>query len=306
VAGLNAGLSPAREGESHSFSLRAPDGSERTVSLTSTRITRTPVQNVKSIPTSNGRVGYLLFNDHMATAEAQLIAAVNQFKGDGIVDLVIDMRYNGGGLLDIASELAYMVSSPAATTGTVFERMQFNSKNPFHLTAAQMVVPFRSTSRGFSVPAGQPLPQLGLSRVTVLTGPDMCSASESVVNSLRGVGVAVNLIGETTCGKPYGFYPEDNCGTTYFAIQFQGVNQQGFGDYGDGFAPTCAVADDFGHALGDPAEGLLAAALGFRATGACPVQGPSKAEAGRSKIEVGGVPYLIRSPLRENRLVTRP
>lgn len=306
VAGLNAGLSPAREGESHSFSLRAPDGSERTVSLTSARITRTPVQNVKSIPTSNGRVGYLLFNDHVATAEAQLISAVDQFKGDGIVDLVIDMRYNGGGLLDIASELAYMVSSPAATTGTVFERMQFNSKNPFHLTAAQMVVPFRSTSRGFSVPAGQPLPQLGLSRVTVLTGPDMCSASESVVNSLRGVGVAVNLIGDTTCGKPYGFYPQDNCGTTYFAIHFQGVNQQGFGDYGDGFAPTCAVADDFGHALGDPAEGLLAAALGFRATGACPVQGPSKAEAGRSKIEVGGVPYLIRSPLRENRLVTRP
>ena len=83
VAGLNAGLSPAREGESHSFSLRAPDGSERTVSLTSARITRTPVQNVKSIPTSNGRVGYLLFNDHMATAEAQLIAAINQFKGDG-------------------------------------------------------------------------------------------------------------------------------------------------------------------------------------------------------------------------------
>ena len=84
------------------------------------------------------------------------------------------------------------------------------------------------------------------------------------------------------------------------------MNFLGFGDYADGFAPTCAVADDFGHALGDPAEGLLAAALGFRATGACPVQGPSKAEAGRSKIEVGGVPYLIRSPLRENRLVTRP
>ena len=306
VAGLNAGLSPAREGESHSFNLRAPDGSERTVSLTSTRITRTPVQNVKSIPTPSGRVGYLLFNDHMATAEAQLIAAVNQFKGEGIVDLVIDMRYNGGGLLDIASELAYMVSLPAATTGTVFERMQFNSKNPFHLTAAQMIVPFRSTSRGFSTPAGQPLPQLGLSRVTVLTGPDMCSASESVVNSLRGVGVAVNLIGDTTCGKPYGFYPEDNCGTTYFAIHFQGVNQQGFGDYGDGFAPTCAVADDFGHALGDPAEGLLAAALGFRATGTCPVQGPSKAEAGRSKTEAGGVPYLIRPPTRENRIITRP
>ncbi|MDM0107218.1 S41 family peptidase [Variovorax sp. J22R24] len=306
VVGLNAGLSPAREGESHSFRLQATDGSERTVALTSTRITRTPVQNVKTIATATGPVGYLLFNDHVATAESQLIAAVNQLKGAGVVDLVIDMRYNGGGLLDVASELAYMVSSPAATTGTVFERLQFNSKNPFGLNAAQTIIPFRSTSRGFSTPAGQPLPQLGLSRVTVLAGPDTCSASESVVNSLRGVGVAVNLIGDTTCGKPYGFYPEDNCGTTYFAIQFQGVNQQGFGDYGDGLSPTCVVSDDFGHALGDPAEARLAAALGFRATGACPVPGPSKADAGRSKAGTGDMPYLIRPPARENRIITRP
>ena len=60
--------------------------------------------------------------------------------------------------------------------------------------------------------------------MTVLTGPDTCSASESVINGLRGVDVEVNLIGGPTCGKPYGFYPQDNCGTTYFAIQFQGVN----------------------------------------------------------------------------------
>ncbi|MDM0075693.1 S41 family peptidase [Variovorax sp. J2P1-59] len=306
VAGLNAGLVPAREGEAHSFRLRATDGSERTVSLMSARITRTPVQNATTLTTPSGSVGYLLFNDHTATAEALLIAAVNQFKRDNIVDLVIDMRYNGGGLLDIASELAYMVGSPAATTGTVFERLQFNSKNPFRLTAAQMTMPFRSTSRGLSSPAGQPLPQLGLSRVTVLAGRDTCSASESVVNSLRGVGVTVNLIGDTTCGKPYGFFPEDNCGTTYFAIQFQGVNQQGFGDYGDGFAPTCAVADDFGHALGDPAEARLAAALSFRATGACPVQRTSKADAGRTKAETGDMPYLIRPPARENRIITRP
>jgi carboxyl-terminal processing protease len=86
-------------------------------------------------------------------------------------------------------------------------------------------------------------------------------------------------VGATTCGKPYGFRPQDNCGTTYFAIQFRGVNQQGFGDYGDGFTPGgtgpggvpgCLVpADDFGHALGDPAEARLAAALRWRDTGGC-------------------------------------
>lgn len=303
---LNAGLAPKSEGESHSFKLRAPDGTERTLSLAAARVTRVPVQNVKTIASASGPVGYLQFNDHLATAEAALIAAFNQLQGAGVVDLVIDMRYNGGGLLDVASELASMVSSGGATTGAVFERLIFNSKNPFRLAPAQAIVPFHATSRGFSTPAGQPLPRLGLSRVTVLAGPDTCSASESVVNSLRGIGVTVNLVGGTTCGKPYGFFPQDNCGTTYFAIQFQGVNNQGFGDYGDGFAPTCAVADDFDHALGDPAEARLAAALSLRSTGACPAPGSSKTELALRKAEAQGAAYLVRSPARESRLVSPP
>ena len=79
---------------------------------------------------------------------------------------------------------------------------------------------------------------MNLSRVYVLTGGTTCSASESIINGLRGVDVEVIQIGSTTCGKPYGFYPEDNCGTTYFSIQFKGVNAAGFGDYADGFSPS--------------------------------------------------------------------
>ena len=103
------------------------------------------------------------------------------------------------------------------------------------------------------------------------------------LHGLRGVGVTVVQIGSQTCGKPYGFYPEDNCGTTYFSIQFKGVNALGFGDYTDGFVPQnataqnggvplpgCSVADDFGHALGDPAEARLAAALSYIQSGSCP------------------------------------
>ncbi|MDM0055267.1 S41 family peptidase [Variovorax fucosicus] len=307
TARLNAGLTPAKAGEQHGFKLGLPDGSTRSVTLTSANVTSTPVQNVKTIDTASGRVGYLQFNDHNEPAEAQLISAVNQFKTAGIADLVLDMRYNGGGLLAVASELAFMVATPAATQGRIFERLLFNDKNPFGLNPALGAVPFYGTTRGYSTTAGQALPQLGLSRVTVLTGPDTCSASESVVNSLRGVGVAVNLVGGATCGKPYGFYPQDNCGTTYFAIQFQGVNAQGFGDYGDGFAPTCAVADDFGHALGDPAEARLAAALSLRSGGACPAAGNTKtAIAGAAKTDVGDGPYLRRSPARENRVLDAP
>lgn len=267
---LNAALFPTAAGQTHNFQLQELDGSVRTVALTSAQITKVPVQNVETLGTSTGSVGYLLFNDVLQPSEAQLIAAMSKFKTDGIQDLVLDLRYNGGGLLDIASELAFMIASPAATTGAVFERLQFNRKNPFQLTEADTATPFHGQSLGFSTPQGQPLPQLGLTRVTVLTGAGTCSASESIINGLRGVNVQVNVIGNTTCGKPYGFFPQDNCGTTYFAIQFKGVNNQGFGDYPDGIAPTCVVADDFNHALGDPAEGLLGAALSYRANGLCP------------------------------------
>jgi hypothetical protein len=101
----------------------------------------------------------------------------------------------------------------------------------------------------------------------VLTTAGTCSASEAVINGLRGIDVEVNLIGGETCGKPYAFVPQPNCGTTYFAIQTQGVNNKGFGDYADGFQPTCKVDDDLDHALGDTSERLLAAALSYRANG---------------------------------------
>ncbi len=120
--------------------------------------------------------------------------------------------------------------------------------------------------------------------------------------------VEVIQIGGTTCGKPYGFYPADNCGTTYFAIQFEGVNAKGFGDYADGFVPGgggpsgvpgCQAADDLAHQLGDPAEARLAAALGYRATGSCP-SGSQALESGPSLMVDEGV--LVRSPWDENRI----
>jgi hypothetical protein len=248
----------------------------------------------------------MLFNDHIATSEVQLINAVNTLKTAGVTDLVIDIRYNGGGYLDIASELAYMVAGPAQTSGKFFEKQNFNDQNPFGFTDAQRTTPFHTVGQDFvkNTTANQPLPYLGLSRVYVLTGSGTCSASEAVINGLRGAGVTVNQIGTTTCGKPYGFYPQDNCGTTYFAIQFQGVNQLEFGDYADGFAPTCTVADDFNHALGDPAEARLAMALGHRTSGSCvpasSVAGLAKIQGARSTGEIVE-PVLVRSPLRENR-----
>lgn len=317
---LNAGLLPAAAGEQHVFVVQDPGSSTtRSVTLTSATVTEAPVMNTAIL--SGSTVGYLQFNDHLAPAEAALVGAITQLKNGGATDLVLDMRYNGGGLLDIASELAYMIAGPTSTSGRTFELMQFNAKHPTTdpVTLATIVpTPFHATTLGYSLPTGQALPYLGLGRVFVLTGAGTCSASESVINSLRGVGVQVIQIGSTTCGKPYGFYPTDNCGTTYFSIQFQGVNALGFGNYPDGFVPQngatggidaqavlpgCSVGDDFSHALGDSAEARLAAALQYRGNGSCPMPSGIAPQVASAALPVAGTGLTIKHPFLQNRIV---
>jgi C-terminal processing protease CtpA/Prc len=319
---MNAGLFPSAAGETHAFSILDPGATTpRTVTMVSANLPSAPVQNVATMTTASGTVGYMLFNDHLATAEAALITAVNTLRAAGINDLVLDIRYNGGGFLDIASEAAYMIAGPGPTAGRTFEQVQFNDKHPFTdpVTGNPLTpIPFYRTAGGYgSVPAGQALPTLNLSRVYVLTGPDTCSASESIINSLRGVNVEVIQVGSTTCGKPYGFYPRDNCGTTYFSIEFRGVNAMGFGDYTDGFSPAnasgaigvpvpgCAVADDFTHGLGDPAEALLATALSYRTNSICPGPPTGIARSKRMDALSGTGGMLHKSPWLQNRIFRR-
>jgi carboxyl-terminal processing protease len=321
-----AGLFPEQPGETHTFRLRDRDFLLSTITLQSASITMDPVPTVLVHSTLSGPVGYVLFNDHVATAERALIDAFTTLKSANIVDLVLDLRYNGGGFLGIASELAYMIAGPVPTAGRTFEHLRFNDKHASvdPVTGETLApLPFADTAIGYSAASGGPLPTLNLPRVFVLTGGSTCSASESIINSLRGVNVQVIQIGGGTCGKPYGFYPTDNCGTTYFTIQFKGVNDAGFGDYTDGFVPSnsfslgervpgCAVGDDFARALGDPLEARFAAALAYRDGGpqACPMPA-STSQPGFSKPLSAGVAesldgIVFKSPWLQNRSLVSP
>lgn len=278
---LNAGLFPSEINRSVTFEiLDVGETNSRFVELSSQTITEDPVQNISVIPTSTGNVGYMQFNNHNRVAEQQLIDGISVLETGSITDLVLDLRYNGGGFLFIASQLAYMIAGEERTSGKVFERLTFNDKHTVFdpvLGTPLEADPFLSVSS-----QGRALPSLNLSRVFVLTGPGTCSASESIINGLRGVDVEVIQIGDTSCGKPYGFYAFDNCGTTYFSVQFSGENHKGFGDFSDGFSPQntvgvigvplpgCTVPDDFSRVLGDPAEARLAAALAYRQDATCP------------------------------------
>jgi hypothetical protein len=219
-------------------------------------------------------VAYLLFNAHTSGAQDRLIPAIQAAQAAGVQDVVLDLRYNGGGYLYTALSLSSMLTGSAAD-GKVFEQLRFNDKRTAETDASTLRFSGSLQFAETVFAEGAALPRLGLPRVFVLAGGGTCSASESIVNSLRGVGVDVVIIGKATCGKPYGFSRRDNCGYSYFPIEFQGVNAQGFGDYAGGFTPTCNLPDDFEHALGAPAERLLSAALVYADTGACPAPGAS-------------------------------
>ncbi|ATG78848.1 S41 family peptidase [Pseudoalteromonas sp. 1_2015MBL_MicDiv] len=301
VSVINAGLFPTQTGKVTEFVFKDINTNEnRTVTLTSQNITSQPVSNVRT-DLANGEVGYFQFNSHNAIAEEQLYNAFNQLAASDIKDLVIDIRYNGGGLLQMASQIAYMIAGNSNTQGKVFERTIFNDKNPnTNPITGQALTPMSFTNQfvGFesnpSITPGTPLPTLNLNRVFVLTTSSTCSASEAIINGLRGADVEVIQVGSGTCGKPYGFYPTDNCDTTYFTIQFTGENNKGFGEFSDGFAPQntldnalqplliagCAVADDFTTSLGDANEALLKTALSYRTTESCPAPSSTSSKQG--------------------------
>jgi C-terminal processing protease CtpA/Prc len=329
-AGLDTildGLFPSEVNEQHTFTfLAAGAATPTTVTLSSAVITNAMVQATQVFDTPTGKVGYLVFNYHRAPAEEELIDAINQLIADAapdpIDDLIVDLRYNGGGFGIIASQLAYMVAGPQQTDGRTFDRLQYNDKHTTVDIFGNPILPdpFVDVTTGFfTLPFGEPLPALALSRVFVITGSGTASASELFINGLRGIDVQVIQIGATTTGKPYGFFEEPNCGTSYFTVQFSSVNAKGWGDYSLGFMPSavddgeaqvlgCTVADDFTRQLGDPDEDRLEVALAYQAGQACITpQSLAPGTISKTTIDVSANEgYMHKTPFDSNLIMLRP
>ncbi|WP_395338775.1 S41 family peptidase [Ningiella sp. W23] len=307
VDAINAALFPEADGSEHTFEFELIDGSRLTATLLSGVISIQSVQNTRILDTEVGRVGYFQFNSFITPSQSDLIDAFHSFVDESVTELVIDLRYNGGGSLNLAAQIAYMVAGPNQTRNAAFNRLRLNGKRE-----QPAPIPFWDSEidyvSGVLLPNTLPSPEL--TRVFVITTESTCSASESVINGLRGIDVEVIQIGETTCGKPFGFVPEDNCGTTYFTIQSQGVNDKGFGDYIDGFVPVaspvfddqlpgCEVRDDFTQPLGSQSEQMLSTALYYAANGECPaINAVQNAESRntRENQDEGGSGPAIRTP----------
>lgn len=279
----------APTGTSTTFVLSDVDsGQEKTVIIQTKDITQKPVNKATILEIGEEKVGYIHYLTFSTKdSDSTIHNAIKNFKSKGVTDLVLDLRYNGGGYEYVSSMLGYMIAGKSRTERKIFSKNRFHegagNRNP---VTGNIDPPLGFIDEGlgepyFSIPRGSKLESLNLGKVYILSTERTCSASEGLINGLIGIDVEVILIGGTTCGKPYAFYPEDNCGITYFTIQVQSENHKGFGEYADGFVPStvaegaklkgCTVADDFTKQLGDSSEALLAAALKYRKDGTCPV-----------------------------------
>lgn len=262
-------------------------GPVRTLTVATANFSTTPLIVDRVLPGTT--TGYLAYNSFATpVGEVQLADAFRRFAAAGVTDLVVDLRYNGGGFIDIAAQLGYMVAGQVQSRGKVFEALVYNDKR----SAKNVIVGFVNTITGFfgnNARAGEPLSALDLRRVSILTTGSTCSASEAFISGLRGIDIEVVLVGGTTCGKPYGFTQADNCTLAFFGLEFEGRNNKGVVTPVTGMPATCAATDDLDHALGDPAERMLATAIGYRLAGSCPAAALAAASDAFSPLAAGAL-----------------
>jgi C-terminal processing protease CtpA/Prc len=253
---------PAEIGYAVDLVYRSSDGRELAAHMAKRLVTIPTVSHVRVYELEGHKVGYVSFRNFVQPSFAALGAAFGQLRAAGVDELVLDLRYNGGGMVSVAQYLAELIGG-SGTHGQVFCHFQHNDKNSF-----------RDTDFVF----GDQVLALDLKRLTVITTRASASASELVINSLRPF-LEVRVVGDTTYGKPVGQYGFDFCGQVLYPVAFSVRNARGEGDYFGGIPADCAAPDDLEHLLGDPAEGSLAEALHVALHGTC--SGGAKALAAR-------------------------
>lgn len=230
----------------------------KVVSLTPTLYNINTVMHSESISLAehSGKIGYLVLDSFLKTSEAELDDAMTAFRNDGINELVLDLRYNGGGLVKIAAKLASQIAG-SATGGNPLMEYRHNNKY---------------SEYNFSIDFADEAIDLELNRLIVLTTKYTASSSEIVINALRPY-IEVITIGSRTTGKPYITRGNDYCGTQMHALQAEGFNANDVSVYG-GIAPSCGGTDDLTRDFGMPAnnlpiEGMLKDALDYIVLGSC-------------------------------------
>jgi len=238
------------------FLMRRQDGSEFPAIVSKGLVTIDPVPQWRVIDGAGGtRIGYLELATFISTASPQLDVAFAEFQRQAVTDLILDLRYNGGGLVSIAELLADYIDGSGAP-GLVFSRTLFNADRG----------PDNNSEELFQMIANS----LDVERLVVIATRNTASASELIVNGLV-TDATVTIVGDNTLGKPVGQIGLEFCEQLLRATAFQTVNSLDFGDFFGGLPVDCPAADDLNVAVGADTDPNMVTALSFLENNACPV-----------------------------------
>lgn len=256
-------------GSSATFEFLKPDATTATVLLSKTSFQSNSILYTHVFTSGASKIGYMVFNQFFgAPSRTELATVFTQFQSAGINELIVDLRYNRGGSTQTQDTLSDLIAPLAANNQKMYT-YEFNQQ------LQQGNYPLLKKKPGFDNVSFAPAintvnykkaGNLNLSRVFFIVTSSTASASELTINNLRPY-MDVKLIGDTTYGKPVGFFPIDIFDFDIYPISFRTINSAGNADYYAGFAPDKLATDGVDKDWGDPNEPCLAEALKYITTG---------------------------------------
>jgi C-terminal processing protease CtpA/Prc len=268
-----------------SLTILKPDGTSQDVTITKGTYNINPILFTKTYTIGAKKVGYIVFNSFTTNSAPGLDAAFAQFATDGVTELVVDLRYNGGGSVATSEAFTNLIA-PVAQNGkvmyttywtqtmqdnqaTILQNQKFYAKGNDGVTRMYSYFDYSykpTIAAGNQEVFAKRGALNGLTRVYFIVTSGTASASELLINNLKPV-MDVKLIGKKTYGKPVGFFSIRIDKNDLYIPQFETKNQANQGGYFDGMTVDKDIFDDVTKDFGDPSEKLLAQALYYSANG---------------------------------------
>ncbi|NOW95263.1 S41 family peptidase [Mucilaginibacter sp. SG564] len=291
-AGYKFVSNAVNNGSTITLQIRKANGTEKTVTINAKSYTVNPVVYTNTYALKGGKTaGYMVFNsfvtlDKNPDVQARLDSVFNAFASKNVTDLIVDLRYNGGGDVDMSIYLTNLIA-PSSATGSVMNTTYWtaNMQNDKYPIIQKKLGPFPT---GYFKPTNAAQIEkfakkgpLNINRVFFLVTGNTASASELTINNLRPK-MNVQLVGDTTFGKPVGFLSDLKVNGYYFYTpEFETKNSNNEGGYYTGMPPVGSLSgggtfqgkrilENIQNDFGDTNETLLAQAIGYIENGAYP------------------------------------
>jgi carboxyl-terminal processing protease len=258
------------------------DGTSFDVTVSRTKYDSTPIYKDTILTVGSKKIGYIAYARFSSSANSQAVlnAAFSKFAAQNVENLVIDLRYNGGGFVSTAQQMINLIA-PTNVDGKTMFSLTYNStmqqgkatilKNQPNRDQTGKITGGNQFQDDYSLAGNTVKIQKSgtlnnVTKVVFITTGGTASASELVINSLKPY-VDVKTVGATSYGKPVGFFPIRIDKYDVYMSSFYSTNSAGQGNYFAGFKPDSEKSDDVSRDFGDPNEISLASALSYLNTG---------------------------------------